>query len=107
LELTQGEGGSPEDALRESIDRVQAIAMVHDLLSQDEDVRVVDAQAVMERLVPSLLRSGGVSTDRLTVRMDVQRVPLSSKRATVLEEGRNQPLHDGLGVHHPHVLILR
>jgi PAS domain S-box-containing protein len=84
LELTQGEGGSPEDALRESIDRVQAIATVHDLLSQDEDVRVVDAQAVMERLVPSILRSCGVSTDRLTVRMDVQRVPLSSKRATVL-----------------------
>ena len=31
LELTQRGGGSPEEALRESIDRVQAIATVHDL----------------------------------------------------------------------------
>jgi PAS domain S-box-containing protein len=84
LELTQGEGGSPEEALRESIDRVQAIATVHDLLSQDEDVRVVDARAVMDRLAPMILRSSGVSSDRVTARMDVQSAPLSSKRATVL-----------------------
>jgi two-component sensor histidine kinase len=84
LELTHGENGSPEEALRESIDRVQAIATVHDLLSQDEDVRVVDARAVMDRLVPMVLHSGGVSSDRVTVRLDVQSIPLSSKRATVL-----------------------
>jgi PAS domain S-box-containing protein len=83
LELTAGDGASPEDALRDSIERVQAIAIVHDLLSQDEDVRVVDARAVMERLIPMVLRSGR-STEGLLVNTDVQSIPLSSKRATVL-----------------------
>jgi PAS domain S-box-containing protein len=88
LELTAGDGASQQDALRESIDRIQAIATVHDLLSQDEDVRVVDTRAVLERLVPMALRSsgghersGGSATD---VQMDVAAIPLSSKRATAL-----------------------
>jgi PAS domain S-box-containing protein len=96
LELTQGEGGSPEEALRESIDRVQAIATVHDLLSQDEDVRVVDARAVMDRLVPMVLRSSGVPSEQVTVRADVQSVPLSSKRATVLALIVNELLSNAL-----------
>jgi len=84
LELTAGDGASPEDALRDSIERVQAIATVHDLLTQDEDVRVVDARAVMDRLVPMVLHSSGLHPDAVAVQMDVQPVPLSSKRATVL-----------------------
>src|SRR5207302_4577298 len=59
LELAAG-NSSPEDALRESMERIQAIATVHDLLSQDADVRVVDARSVIERLVPMALRSNGL-----------------------------------------------
>jgi PAS domain S-box-containing protein len=84
LELTAGNSVCPEDALRDSIERVQAIATVHDLLSQDEDVRVVDARAVMDRLIPMVMRSSGQSAQGLNLRTDVQAVPLSSKRATVL-----------------------
>jgi two-component sensor histidine kinase len=54
------------------------------LLSQDEDVRVVDARAVMDRLVPMVLQSSGLHPDAVAVQMEVQPVPLSSKRATVL-----------------------
>jgi PAS domain S-box-containing protein len=84
LEATAGDGASRQDALRESIDRIQAIATVHDLLSQDEDVRVVDTRAVLERLVPMVLRSSGGSLLGNDVRMDVTSFPLSSKRATAL-----------------------
>lgn len=84
LKLTAGDGASPADALRDSIERVQAIATVHDLLSQDEDVRVVDARAVIDRLVPMVLRGSGLPAERLIVRMEVQTIPLSSKCATVL-----------------------
>jgi PAS domain S-box-containing protein len=84
LELTGGDGATAEDALRESIDRIQAIATVHDLLSQDEDVRVVDARIVLERLVPMVLRSGGPAICAANVEMDVASVPLSSKRATAV-----------------------
>jgi two-component sensor histidine kinase len=83
LELHSG-GSSPEDALRGSIERIQAIATVHDLLSQDEDVRVVDARAVMGRLVPMVLRGSGLGGAPVEVTMDVSPVPLSSKRATAL-----------------------
>jgi two-component sensor histidine kinase len=84
LELSAGGKSSPEDALRASIDRVQAIATVHDLLSQDQDIRIVNARAVIERLVPMVLRSSGLSADAVAVRMEVAAIPLSSKRATVV-----------------------
>jgi len=45
---------------------------------------VVDARAVMDRLVPMVLHSSGLHPDAVAVQMDVQPVPLSSKRATVL-----------------------
>jgi two-component sensor histidine kinase len=75
---------SPEDALRGSIERIQAIATVHDLLSQDEDVRVVDARAVLERLAPIVLRSNGKGARSIAVKLEAQPVSLSAKRATVL-----------------------
>jgi PAS domain S-box-containing protein len=84
LEMTAGNSSSPEDVLRGSMERIQAIATVHDLLSQDEDVRVVDARAVLERLVPMVLRSSGVTEGAVTVRAEIAPVPLSSKRATAL-----------------------
>jgi PAS domain S-box-containing protein len=84
LELAGGESGSPEEALRGSIERIQAIATVHDLLSQDEDVRVVDARAVLDRLVPMVLQSSGLPANVVTLTVKVPSVPLSSKRATAL-----------------------
>ena len=84
LESTAEDGASRQDALRESIDRIQAIATVHDLLSQDEDIRVVDTRAVLERLVPMALRSSGGPMHENDVQMDVASFPLSSKRATAL-----------------------
>ena len=83
LELTAG-NSSPEDALRESMERVQAIATVHDLLSQEGDVRVVDAGSVVQRLVPMALRSNGLSEGSATIRTPASPVPLSAKRATSL-----------------------
>jgi two-component sensor histidine kinase len=96
LELTAGDGADGKEALRESIERVQAIAIVHDLLSQDEDVRVVDARAVIDRLVPMILRSSGRTADNLSVKTEVQPVPLSSKRATVLALIVNELLSNAL-----------
>ncbi|MBI3910058.1 MAG: PAS domain S-box protein [Armatimonadetes bacterium] len=84
LELSSKSGASASDALRESMERIQAIALVHDLLSQEEDVRVVDARAVVERLVPMVLRSSGLSPATVALNVQVPSVPLSSKKATAL-----------------------
>jgi PAS domain S-box-containing protein len=87
LELSAGnsdEHESHDGAIRESMERIQAIAVVHDLLSQDEDVQTVDIRAVVERLVPMVLRSSGLSSETVQTSLSVPPVPLSSKKATAL-----------------------
>jgi PAS domain S-box-containing protein len=84
LEIGSAGGHTPEEAMRESMERVQAIALVHDLLSQHEDVQTVDTRAVLERLVPMVLRSSGLSLSDVEVSLDVPSLRLSSKKATTL-----------------------
>jgi two-component sensor histidine kinase len=83
MELASG-GASSEEALRESMERIQAIALVHDLLSQDEDVRAVDVRAVIERLIPIVLRGSGIDPEAIQVSIESPSVILSSKKATAL-----------------------
>lgn len=79
----------PQDAdtrqsLRNSMDRISAIALVHDLLSQDEDVRTVDFRAVAERLVPMVLGNMNAGLDRAALEMEVVSLTFPSKTATAL-----------------------
>ena len=84
LELHAGEGSPPAEALRESMERIQAIALVHDLLSHEADVQSVDARAVAERLVPVALASNGLPRSAVKLEIEVASVALSSKKATTL-----------------------
>jgi PAS domain S-box-containing protein len=87
LELSASDNtasATPDSAIRESMERIQAIAMVHDLLSQDEDVQSVDIRAVMERLVPTALRSSGLSSEEVQIEIAVPSISLSSRKATAL-----------------------
>jgi PAS domain S-box-containing protein len=84
LEVAGGGGESAETVLRESVERIQAIALVHDLLSQEQDVQTVDARAVAERLAPMVLRAHGLSPGAVGLDLHVPAVPLSSKKATTL-----------------------
>jgi len=82
LELGSGSAKAPPDVLRESVERIQSIALVHDLLSQEEDVQTVDTRAMAERLVPMVLRAHGLGPETLALTLDVRAVPLSSRGAT-------------------------
>lgn len=84
LELSTSDQGRAPTILRESVERIQSIALVHDLLSQDEDVQTVDARQMVERLVPMVLRSSGHAAGRVRTAVLVPRFPLSSKKATTL-----------------------
>jgi two-component sensor histidine kinase len=44
--------GAPAQAIEHSVQRVRAIAMVHEFLSRHHDVAMVDVAKVLERLVP-------------------------------------------------------
>lgn len=84
LELSSYDDPHVADVLRESVERIQSIALVHDLLSQDEDVQTVDTRAMAERLVPMVLQSGGRRNAPVTLDLHVPAIQLSSKRATSL-----------------------
>jgi two-component system, sensor histidine kinase PdtaS len=70
--------------LQESMNRIHAIALVHDFLSQDTDVRVVDVSSVIRKLVPMVLGTHGVREEAIQVSVTVPTLPVSSKRATAL-----------------------
>lgn len=84
LELVSGGGASAEEVLRESVERIQSIALVHDLLTQDEDVQTVDTRALAERLVPMVLRGAPLLAEGVSVQVHVPSILLSSKKATTL-----------------------
>ena len=83
LEMTSETETPAADILRESVERIQSIALVHDLLTQDEDVQTVDMRALAARLVPMVVRGGAVGQN-LDLQLHVPAVPLSSKKATTL-----------------------
>lgn len=72
------------ELLRDSIERVQAIALVHDLLSQEADVQTVDTRELVERLVPHVLRSLGLTGNGVQVQVSALSTLLPSKQATAL-----------------------
>ena len=82
LEMTSEGEADPSDILRESVERIQSIALVHDLLTQDEDVQTVDMNALARRLVPMVVRGG--AGEKVKLELKVAPVPLSSKMATNL-----------------------
>jgi PAS domain S-box-containing protein len=82
LEVASGSEVSAREVLQESVERIQSIALVHDMLSQDADVQTVDLRAMVEQLVPMVLRSSGAAGAELQV--SVPSVPVSSKKATTL-----------------------
>jgi PAS domain S-box-containing protein len=84
LEMTEGDEGSMKDALKESIERIQAIALVHDYLSKDADVRVVDVSSVLAQLVPMVLRSNVPVPNVIEIDLNLTRLVLPSKKATAL-----------------------
>jgi two-component system, sensor histidine kinase PdtaS len=84
LEFTAEDAADPGEALRSSMERIQAIALVHDLLSQEQDVQTVDARAVIAHLVPMVLRGGSVAPESLTLDLQVAPVSLPSRMGTAL-----------------------
>jgi PAS domain S-box-containing protein len=84
LELASNSDAASSDILQESVERIQSIALVHDLLSQDEDVQTVDTRAMAERLIPMVLRSGNHSPNALELTVSVPSISVSSKKATTL-----------------------
>jgi PAS domain S-box-containing protein len=75
---------SAKEALWESMERVQAIALVHDMLSQEEGIQTVDLRSVAERLIPMILSNNGIRRDAVHLTLNVPATPVSSRTGTTL-----------------------
>lgn len=84
LELASGAGGAAAETLRASLERIQSISLVHDLLSQDEDVQTVDIGTLSEQIVTMVLSGGRVAPEAIDAQVRVPSISLSSKKATTL-----------------------
>jgi PAS domain S-box-containing protein len=84
LELAGLDDAAAAAVVKESLERIQSIALVHDLLTQDEDVQTVDGRVMLERLVPMVLRNDGPGARNAQLEIDAASVPLSSRKATSL-----------------------
>jgi two-component sensor histidine kinase len=100
LELTGLPEGPSRRALQQSIDRVSAIGLVHDALSQEQDLRLIDAADLLKRLLKLLVTAGG--GEQLSVAVSADPLLLPSRAVTGLALIANElvtnALEHGLGV---------
>jgi two-component sensor histidine kinase len=82
LELTGLPEGPSRRALQQSIDRVSAIGLVHDALSQEQDLRLIDAADLLKRLLKLLVTAGG--GEQLSVAVSADPLLLPSRAVTGL-----------------------
>ncbi|MFN3653325.1 MAG: PAS domain S-box protein [Armatimonadota bacterium] len=82
LELLSAPDAAAAGPLQASVERVQAIAVVHDLLSQ-ENVTSVDLSELAGKLIPSILQANA-KQGSLQVKVDLPPVELPSRTATAL-----------------------
>jgi two-component sensor histidine kinase/putative methionine-R-sulfoxide reductase with GAF domain len=80
LQAREGDGGDPQKALSDSVNRVLAIAAVHELLTErrDDDVDLAD---LLDRLRAMFVQGLGASKH---VEAHLEPVPLAGHRATAL-----------------------
>ncbi len=61
-------------AMRDSKDRIKAMALVHEKLYGSEDLAMVDFDGYAESLVSGLFRSYGAETTEITTRLEIQKL---------------------------------
>lgn len=83
LELYKGSSPEAAPALQASLGRVQAIAIVHDLLTHQSPEHV-NMQQVVERLLPLALSANGLDPGCLELRVQVAAIQLRSREASLV-----------------------
>ncbi len=63
-------------AMRDSQDRIKAMALVHEKLYGSEDLAMVDFHDYADSLVSGLFRSYGGDTAQITPRLEIHKIPM-------------------------------
>jgi two-component sensor histidine kinase len=69
------------EALRESQNRVESMALIHEQLYGNHDLRVVDMAKHAGLLLTNLLQSYGVDSDRISGHVEIEPLPMGVARA--------------------------
>jgi signal transduction histidine kinase len=84
MQISDGIERIPLTAVRQSLRQIKAIALVHDLLSQDKPIGEVDVATVLQRLAELLRKSLDSGFRALGLRVTAESVLLPTKVATSL-----------------------
>ncbi|HEY3411676.1 MAG TPA: GAF domain-containing protein [Armatimonadota bacterium] len=84
LEMHLMQPGDLRAGMHRVTDQVRAIALVHDFLSQDADVRGVSVRPVLESLVPAAISSHRRTEQEVRIVIEADDVVMPSKEATSL-----------------------
>lgn len=82
LEMHLMQPGDLRAGMRRVKDQVRAIALVHDFLSQDADLRGVSIRPVLESLVPAAISSHTRTEQDVRIAIDAEDIVMPSKEAT-------------------------
>ncbi|HEY3268788.1 MAG TPA: histidine kinase dimerization/phosphoacceptor domain -containing protein [Armatimonadota bacterium] len=108
LEMTAMQPGDLRAGMRRVNNQVRAIALVHDFLSKDSDLRSVAVRPVLENLVPMAISSHTRTAQDVKIVIDAEDIALPSKEATslalVISELVANAVEHGLG-DRPHGLV--
>jgi len=75
LRLEEGDMDAPNQGLRDSRNRIQSMALIHEHLYQSADLASIDFEAYLEQLVSSLLASYGEQVAGLRTELDILASP--------------------------------
>lgn len=95
LHMTQAQEPSVHEALRELTSRIQAIAVVHEVLF-DEDMRAVDVKETSRRILDTALRADAHRGAKITGEVSGARVRLPSRKATPLASVVNELVYNSV-----------
>ncbi len=84
LEMQQMQPGDLREGLRRVRNQVRAIALVHDYLSQDADLRGVNVRPVLEALAPMVISSHTRLDQDIRLSIDAEPLSIPSREATSL-----------------------
>ncbi|MFN3652911.1 MAG: sensor histidine kinase [Armatimonadota bacterium] len=81
LELDQADAGTAS-VLHNCMDRIQAIAAIHDLLSHESEMESIEVAEALQRLVPMVLTGQNLAEESVTVTLHCDPARLPSRHAT-------------------------
>jgi len=74
----------PKEALKASMERINTIALVHEFLSKDADVKMINVKEVLRKLVPMVAAANASPANNIDVSLHATDIFLTSKKVTSL-----------------------